>query len=335
LHFVYRYKVAQAVPINDMISFADLAKKTNVDELTVIRLLRNAMTFHMFHEPKKGFVAHTQDSRLMVEDDTLYDFVGCALEDLRPGANNQLEAIEKWPSSQEPNHTGYNIAFNTELPLYRYLSQYPERIRRVSALMAQVMKSGFRDAKRIAELYPWESLGHGTVIDMGGGSGHNSVALARAHPDLKFIVQDLPSVTAQGEANLPKELQGQVSFMAHDFFKENPIKDATAFFMMNTLHTWSDKYVVQIFKQLVPSLQPGARVLVCDRVVPDQGTVSDIEYKEIRSVDIYMMHSVNGRERSAEDIFGLFKETDERFKHLKSYNNASSLYTICEAVWEP
>jgi O-methyltransferase domain len=323
------------VPFDEPISFADLSKKVNVDELTLSRLLRNAMTFYMFHEPKKGYVAHTADSRLLVEDQTLYDYIGCSLEDLRPGAHYMVDAIEKWPGSQEPNETGFNVAWNTDLPLYRYLMQHPERIRRASALMTQVTQAGARAAKKIAYSYPWAALGYGTVVDMGGGNGHISIALAREHPNLKFVVQDLPGVSAQGEANLPAELKDQVSFMPHDFFTENPVKDAAAFFFMNTIHTWSDKYVVKIFQHLTSSIQPGARILVCDRVIPERGTVPDIEYKEIRSVDLYMMHNVNGRERTVEDIFGLFSEADPRFKFFNSYKSEDCMYTICEAFWVP
>lgn len=296
------------------------------------------MTYHMFYEPQSGYVAHTLDSRLLVTDSTLFDYVGCVLEDLRLGSFYMADALEKWPGSQEPNETGFNVAWNTDLPLYRYLMQFPERIRRASALMTQVTQAISRSGKAIAAAYPWQALGAGsTVVDVGGGNGHLSVALAHEHPHLKFVVQDLPGVSAQGEKELAVELKesGRVSFMAHDFFQEQPVKNAAAFFMMNTLHTWSDKYVLRILKQLIPALQPGSRVLVCERAVPDPGTVALIDEHEIRTVDMYMMHGLNGRERSVADVFHLFKETDERFKDMNSYKVEGSSYTICEAVWTP
>ena len=43
--------------------------------------------------------------------------------------------------------------------------------------------------------YPWASFPAGTrVCDVGGGKGHVAMALLKAHPHLKVVVQDLPGV---------------------------------------------------------------------------------------------------------------------------------------------
>lgn len=338
LHFIYRFRIPHAVPLDDTISFTDLAAKVNVDELTLTRLLRHAMNNHFFCEPQVGYIGHTIDTRLLATDSTLFDYVGCVLEDLRPASLHLPDAIEKWPGSEEPNQTGFNVACNTDLPLYRYLMQSPERIRRASALMTQVTQTISRSGKAVAAAYPWQALCAGsTIVDVGGGNGHLSVALANEHPHLKFVVQDLPGVSAQGEKELPSELKesGRVSFMPHDFFQEQPLKDAAAFLFVNTMHTWSDKYVVQILKKLTPALQPGARVLICERALPEPGTAAVIDEKEIRTVDMYMMHNLNGRERSVQDFFNLFEKADERFRFRNTYKVEGTTYAICEAFWIP
>ena len=62
--------------------------------------------------------------------------------------------------------------------------------------------------------YPWESIGKGVVVDLGGSQGSVAISIAERYPQLNCVVQDLPKVIEQGQAALPKELAGRVSFMA-------------------------------------------------------------------------------------------------------------------------
>jgi 16S rRNA G527 N7-methylase RsmG len=40
--------------------------------------------------------------------------------------------------------------------------------------------------KNIITLYPWEMLGNGTVVDMGGGNGQAIIPIALTYPSLKI-----------------------------------------------------------------------------------------------------------------------------------------------------
>jgi hypothetical protein len=47
--------------------------------------------------------------------------------------------------------------------------------------------------------YDWESLKKGeVVVDVGGGIGSTTIHLARAYPDLRYVIQDRPSVVPEG-----------------------------------------------------------------------------------------------------------------------------------------
>lgn len=61
-----------------------------------------------------------------------------------------------------------------------------------------------------------------------------SLDLAKRYPNLKFIVQDRPKVVKQAttawERELPDALSsGRVQLMAHDFFTEQPVKNAQVY----------------------------------------------------------------------------------------------------------
>jgi len=53
-----------------------------------------------------------------------------------------------------------------------------------------------------------------------------------------------------------------------DFFTEQP-SVADVYYFRWIFHNWSDKYCIQILRNLIPSLRPGARIVIHERVLPD------------------------------------------------------------------
>ena len=117
----------------------------------------------------------------------------------------------------------------------------------------------------VISAFDWASLGHGLVVDVGGSHGLVSQDIAKAFPNLRFIVQDLPKVIDDAEAKVPAELADRLTFMAHDMFREQPVKDADVYYLRWILHDWSDKYCIKILRALIPALKPGARIVISER----------------------------------------------------------------------
>lgn len=144
----------------------------------------------------------------------------------------------------------------------------------------QTRHSGF-SPKYLAEAFPWhnnapdgrEGIGLGlTVVDVGGGLGHISRALAEhTHPAAEtatFIVQDQPDIVDAGRSILPEQLKRRVKFEVHDFFTEQPVQGADVYLLSSVLHDWPDKYAARILRALVPGLKTGAKVVINERLVP-------------------------------------------------------------------
>ena len=188
----------------------------------------------------------------------------------------------KWPGSQEPNQAGFQLANGTSESLFACLAQNQARAARFSNAMANLAQDPGFSPEHICQNYPWAKLETATVVDVGGSSGTFGIALAEHFPKLKIIVQDRPDVVQVASKQLPEPLKQQVSFMAHDFFTEQPVKNADVYFFKWILHDWSDKYAIQILRRLIPALKKGAKIVLNEYVVPQPGEVSLLKEREIR-----------------------------------------------------
>lgn len=131
--------------------------------------------------------------------------------------------------------------------------------------------------------FDWASLGEAKVVDVGGSHGTLSIALCSAFPALSCTVQDRAEVVEQAkQANMHPAIEGHISFMAHDFFEEQPVKAAAVYVLRWILHDWSDTYAIKILRALVSALVETSRVLICEVVLPKPGTVSTLRDRAVR-----------------------------------------------------
>ena len=187
-----------------------------------------------------------------------------------------------WPGSEEPDQAGFQLANGTSDSLFACLAKDPARAGRFAKAMANLGRDPRFAPEHICQSYPWAELGTATVVDVGGSMGTFGIALAAKFPDLKIIVQDRPDVIRSASERLSEPLKQQVSFMAHDFFTEQPVKDAEVYFFKWIFHDWSDKYSLQILRNLIPALKKGAKIVINEYVVPQPGEVSLLKEREIR-----------------------------------------------------
>jgi sterigmatocystin 8-O-methyltransferase len=86
-----------------------------------------------------------------------------------------------------------------------------------------------------------------TFVDIGGGLGHVSIKAAQKLPQIKFIVQDLEEVIAEGREEVcPDALKGRVQYQANNFFEGQPVKGADVYYMRHILHDHPDTSVPSI-----------------------------------------------------------------------------------------
>lgn len=335
LQALYNFRLPHHVPLEGDISFDDLASATNVDAVNVKRIVRHAMTNRIFCEPRDGYVAHTAASRAMLDDATLNDWVGLCSSDFFPAAARTVDAMEKWPGSQEPTQCGFSVAWNIDVPMFVEIGRNPARAKRFGRAMQSLTGGEGYEVDYLVNGWPWDALGSATVVDVGGSHGFVPVALAKRFPDLRFVVQDLPKTVADGPAHIPPEFADRIEFQAHDFFTEQPVHGADVYFFRWIFHNWSDKYCEKMLKCLIPALKPGARILVNENILPNPGSENPWDEKIIRTMDMTMLQLLNARERAEEDYKDLFHRTDPRFKFVGVKRPEGSRTCTIEAVWLP
>ena len=166
--------------------------------------------------------------------------------------------------------------------LFETFRTEPEKAKRFAGSMAAFNFSPTMSHMHMATNFPWDTLGTAKVVDLGGSRGELCIALARVAPKLSFIVQELPRTVHSVDRNtIPSDVAPRVEFMEHDFFNPQPIA-AAVYLFRQIFHNWADVNVIKILRMLVPVLQPGARVLVHDLILPEPGTMSLLQDRQIR-----------------------------------------------------
>ncbi|KAL9052743.1 MAG: hypothetical protein Q9162_005204 [Coniocarpon cinnabarinum] len=147
------------------------------------------------------------------------------------------------------------------------------------------------------DVYPAENLIQAgdpqglLVVDVGGGLGHDMEKLRAKFPTGtkdRLILQDQPSVISKINS-----LDG-VKVMSHDFFTEQPIKGARAYYLHQILHDWPEEQCRAILANLKPALAPdkSSRILINEMVVPSTGaSLNNTAY------DLIMMSMFSASER--------------------------------------
>ncbi|RDW94258.1 hypothetical protein BP5796_00021 [Coleophoma crateriformis] len=335
LRAIYHWDIAKAVPLSGQISYEELASSVNLDIVNLRRIIRHAILSNVFKEPTKGFVAHSRISQLLAEDEALQAWVGMWMEDLWPAVLHTVDALDKWPESQEPEHNGFSIANGTEARFFSIISSSEDRVKRYGKGIAAHAGSADNAVGHLGAGYPWARLGKAQVIDVGGGRGQAAMAVAKANPDLHCTVQELPMlITPELVSTIPEDLKGRISFEVHDFLTPQT-KQADLYLFRWIMHNWSDKYVILILKQLIPALKPGARILINEGLLPDPRDVGHYQEQLARKMDLVMLITANARSRDLDDWKMLFTAAHQYYRFLGAWKPEGSIMWIVEAEWTP
>jgi hypothetical protein len=291
---------------------AALAAKTGTDEGALRRVLRGLVAW--------GFFAHDSDGRLQPTP------VSDAFRSDRPGLRNMTMML-----SEESYHTWADLLYTLRSgqPAYEQthgksrwekLAEDPQAAREFNAAMVEATTRG---AGQFLDAYGFEGV-H-AVADIAGGTGALLTAILQAHPKMRGILFDLPAGLVEAADALERAgVADRVEIVEGSFFDAVP-PGADLYLLKSVIHDWDDEPAVAILKACAAAMGPGARLVLIERKLPDEGQVSAQALGTLMS-DLNMMVLFGGRERTTAEYTALLERAGLRMTRPISFE--SDFYAI-------
>ena len=336
LQVLLEFNVLEAVPLQHTISLSALAEKVQLDADRLSQLLRLAGTHRILSEPCPGEFAHTILSATLVRDEFLLAQAKLQLLDNHRASVLAADYFRENPFENKSNESPFKYRFG--IPMYEWLKAEPEK----GARFAKAMKGVSRMDRPTALVSTWirdsaateAALGKGgLMIDVGGGSGHVSIALAREYQNWTFQVQDIDrNMFAATSSSLEEGLGERVTFSHHDFFSSQPIPSVTdtqphVYFIRQCLHNWADLDCLRIIRSFVPALEanPSIPLLINETIIPERGSIPLSEERRMRQIDVAMLMLFNAKQRTEKEWRALFKHADARLQVVRVLDDGSPM----------
>ena len=157
------------------------------------------------------------------------------------------------------------------------------------------------------------------VVDVGGASGTLIAALLIKNPTLEGMILDRPDVVARAQAAVAEHgLSSRCHVVEGDFFVAVP--EADIYLLKHIIHDWDDEQSVVILSNCARTLRPKGRVVLVERVMPEDGRTSQASL-----ADLNMLVLLPGRERTAREYAGLISRAGLRLDRIISNASAVSI----------
>ncbi|KAF2448161.1 O-methyltransferase [Karstenula rhodostoma CBS 690.94] len=258
---------------------AEIASRTDpkTDPVLVGRMLRHLAAMNTVNETAPDTFAPTATSKSFAEP-VYQDTILYIIDNFQPALQKMPGFFQTHGFTSPGSQTDgpFQHAFNCKgYHYFEYFQKFDQEMgRRFGSMMGAWSKGRPRwfepDFYPVKEqLIAGAESGGVFLVDVGGGVGHDVEGVREAFGTAlpgKLVLQDRPEVVEHAEIGNGAEK------MAHDFFTEQPVKGARAYYLHSIIQDWSDDANTQILKAIVPAMKKGySRVLVNDFVVPNQG----------------------------------------------------------------
>lgn len=328
----------------------DISSISGIEGDKLSRYLRNLCNSHVFRETAPDVFANNTLSSVL-RDEGKSAYMAICLDIVRKSSVKAWEALTHpdFKNSDAPNKAPFNIAYNTPLKVFKYISEVEPEI-------GKRTKIGFASGTKVNEeeylsLYPWSREKGKKVVDVGGGIGGGMFPVYKEFQDFRLVVQDIADsgpgfdtvshVKMLRKHPLTHERQlwneefpaavadGRVSFQAYDFFQPQP-EAADIYFMRYIIHDWPDAEAVKILLNTASKMTQSTRLLICEQIIfpiyrlPSIGTSSKSDEFNLDApeplpanwgnadtsrLDLQVLATLNARERTQGQYVALLQQS--------------------------
>jgi acetylserotonin N-methyltransferase len=135
--------------------------------------------------------------------------------------------------------------------------------------------------------------GYRTFVDLGGATGHLTVAACRRWPNLRGVVFDLPAAVPLAEEMIPADVRDRVTVQAGDFFKDE-LPPGDLYALGRILHDWTEAKIHTLLAKVAAALPAGGAVLIAEKLLHDDKAGPD--WAVLQSLN--MLVCTEGKERT-------------------------------------
>ncbi|KAF5365107.1 hypothetical protein D9758_010955 [Tetrapyrgos nigripes] len=230
-----------------------------------------------FREVSENTFTNNRLSLTLVSTNPVASMVHLCSYEIQKSINVLPEAMTdpEYAITESAEKSAYTFAVRDEgaTSFYGWYQKHPELQGQFDHAMIGL--SRVEGSLSIVNNYPWSDLPQGTTFcDVGSGVGTIPLALAKAHPNLRIILQDLPGAIEEAKqlwkTEFPEAIEtGKVTFKAFDFFAESPMEDQDFYYMKHIMHNSPDAEAIKILKNIAAVMKPSSCVLIHEIVMMD------------------------------------------------------------------
>lgn len=258
----------------------ELAAATQTHSPSLFRILRATASAGIFAEVEPRRFALTPLGEVLRAD--------------APGSMQGLALLEtaewhqrSWMSLMHTVRTGEVATKHVfGVPVFGYLEGHAEDARIFNAAMTSLTH---KTASAVVAAYDFAGIQ--TLVDVGGGHGIMLAAVLQAHPTMRGILFDLPSVVAGAGDNL-RGVADRCRTVGGDFFEAVP-GEGDAYLASLIMHDWQDADAVRILRNIRRAIPDHGRLLLIEMVI-DPGNAPQAG----KMLDLEMLTVFGGKERT-------------------------------------
>ena len=201
--------------------------------------------------------------------------------------------------------------------LFSALAADPVRHRQFLTAMTALSRSANR---AIARKFPWGN--YTGFVDLGTAQGDLAVQVAIAHPHLRGIGFDLPTVGAIFREHVAHlGVAERVDFIAGDFFRD-PIPSAQVIMMGHILHDWNLEEKRFLIAKAHAALPPGGALIVYEAMIDD---ARESNLQGLLMSLTMLIEARGGFDYSAADCMGWMKDAGFHALHRERLTGAETM----------
>ncbi|MBE9373329.1 hypothetical protein IQ251_02605 [Saccharopolyspora sp. HNM0983] len=293
---------------------AEIAERAGADPAAVRRLLRMLSAIGIFQAGASDTFAHTPGSAALRSTSATDSMMNAFVR------NEQVARMwEQLPAALRSGESAFGKAAGK--PFYDYINQDdPALAESFNAAMTNNIGSTNGAVVEALDLSSSTDL-----VDVGGGQGTLLRDLLQANPHLHGRLFDIEHALSDVDLELRSgALADRCEIVEGDARMAVPT-GADVYVLRTILHNWDDESCAQMLRAIARDAKPGARVLVVELVLPENGQVSVLE----AMFDMMMFATFGAAERTEAEYAALFERAG--LEHVGVFPT-SSQFSIVEAA---